>query len=418
MKSQTIRATELPSYVSMLSGEQFKHGISQAVADVQRSAGKERGVVVVAQTVPERRQICFSGTNVHERAINELNGLSMKNVGFLLEWAGQHEGEIGDLNPTNLPFGIGVPICTPVAPMIHGHVFLFSDEHVSDKTKSSLTDIAYQLAFVMFSRILRRESAEQSAIFRHSILGPVQGILSGARYATHLLSEHSHGEEIRKVRSDIEVEAEEIRLLRAKSRLLDSQLAPRATSLMIQLKELAPILESVVEKCGIVAKRRRIAIRLKVEDGLRPFLFDKEAVYLMVYEMVSNAIKYSMYSTAVKVIAQSRGRQTEVVVENFCPFSPKLDMRVFELGYRARAGYVQSPAGSGMGLSMVQQLVTAHGGVVRCEQREIIGGEKNLALQKVNEGPKELYLVRFYIRLPEEPIGREWEHEAAEVNKD
>ncbi len=107
-----------------------------------------------------------------------------------------------------------------------------------------------------------------------------------------------------------------------------------------------------------------------IDAELPPVLGDEQALKSMVRNLVSNAMKFTPAGGTVRVSAgriNQRGReqreQIELRVGDDGPGIDKADLaHIFEPFYRGRLARDAQVSGSGLGLSLVQEIVDAHGG--------------------------------------------------------
>jgi signal transduction histidine kinase len=123
------------------------------------------------------------------------------------------------------------------------------------------------------------------------------------------------------------------------------------------LKALKP---AAVERCDLT---------VSVEDGLPPLLGDERALQSVVRNLVSNAMKFSEergeIRLSARVVGGGREREIELSVEDAGPGIDAAELsQVFEPFFRGRAARTAQAEGSGLGLSLVKEIIDAHGGRV------------------------------------------------------
>jgi two-component system sensor histidine kinase ChvG len=103
--------------------------------------------------------------------------------------------------------------------------------------------------------------------------------------------------------------------------------------------------------------------------------------------LISNALSFSPPGGAVVVRAAREGRHVVVTVEDSGPGIPEgSEERIFERFYSERPESEKFGTHSGLGLSISRQIVAAHGGVIRAENRR--------------DAPGAIQGARFVVRLP------------------
>jgi signal transduction histidine kinase len=111
--------------------------------------------------------------------------------------------------------------------------------------------------------------------------------------------------------------------------------------------------------------------RHEAADG--SLLVDADAFTQVLINLVDNALKFSRKAVEQKVVFGSRVDGDEMVfsVRDFGPGVPREQMRkIFELFYRTERELTRETVGTGIGLSLVNELVTAMGGRVDVRNAE------------------------------------------------
>jgi two-component system sensor histidine kinase KdpD len=108
-------------------------------------------------------------------------------------------------------------------------------------------------------------------------------------------------------------------------------------------------------------------LQIQVTPGLPNVMADKRLTELALRQLIGNAIKYSWEGSPLGVIAEPRDGEVMLCVVNEGPAILKAEQKLlFEKFYRGRdvRGRV---AGTGMGLNITREIVTAHGGRIWVE---------------------------------------------------
>jgi two-component system phosphate regulon sensor histidine kinase PhoR len=100
-----------------------------------------------------------------------------------------------------------------------------------------------------------------------------------------------------------------------------------------------------------------------VQPGLPAVLADKEALSEALLDLLQNAHKYTGPRKKIAVTARRSGSTVLVAISDNGPgIRPADQKRIFDKFYRAKDPLDRSIEGSGLGLSMVKHIVTAHAG--------------------------------------------------------
>ncbi len=131
---------------------------------------------------------------------------------------------------------------------------------------------------------------------------------------------------------------------------------------------LAPFMEEVVHGFDLFLEHRQTRIQLSVDRDLVAFA-DQEALRQVLLNLLDNALKYGPPGQTVTVAAESAGAGgVRLWVQDEGPGIPAADRRrVFEAYRRSRRDVDAGITGSGIGLTVVRDLVRAHGGAVWTE---------------------------------------------------
>lgn len=117
------------------------------------------------------------------------------------------------------------------------------------------------------------------------------------------------------------------------------------------------------------AVAERLSPTVDVQEGLPPLRGDEKALQSVVRNLVSNAVKFSEESGEIRlsaaVVTRRGNREIELCVEDSGPGIDASELRhIFEPFFRGRTAQTEQIEGSGLGLSLVKEIVEAHGGRV------------------------------------------------------
>jgi two-component system, NtrC family, sensor histidine kinase GlrK len=132
---------------------------------------------------------------------------------------------------------------------------------------------------------------------------------------------------------------------------------------------LRPLVKQVLENQQLTLLSQRVRLDVRVEDVT--LLADRGKIRLILENLVSNAVKYSPKGGTIHLKAQTAGSQLVLDVADSGPGIPLEDRNhIFDAFYTGRAARSTQVKGTGIGLSVVLEFVSAHGGTV-----EIVDGE-------------------------------------------
>jgi signal transduction histidine kinase len=130
-------------------------------------------------------------------------------------------------------------------------------------------------------------------------------------------------------------------------------------------REVFPV-SGIVGNCLLriapVAERKNITVH-PGEIAAVSLTGDRELMEYAVYNLLTNAVKYSSAGTEVFVAAVTRGDRLYVSVRDQGMGLDEKELRsIFHKFYRTKRAEASGESGTGIGLSIVEQIVTHHGG--------------------------------------------------------
>ena len=136
----------------------------------------------------------------------------------------------------------------------------------------------------------------------------------------------------------------------------------------MEVVELAEYLDGVVQAFAPLAAARRVRFVTEAAPGLVARM-DPDAVRQVLLNLLDNAVKYGPQGQTVRVTAAPAGENRVVLaVEDEGPgIDPAERAAVWEPFRRGRGVVGGAAAGSGIGLSVVREIVAWHGGEARVE---------------------------------------------------
>ena len=131
--------------------------------------------------------------------------------------------------------------------------------------------------------------------------------------------------------------------------------------------DLAAVVRSAHEMTALTASALGLQVRLHLALDPAPLLGDRVRLLQVVWNLLSNAIKFTPPGGEIDVIVEREGDEARLVVrDSGAGISADFLPHVFELYRQGQAATRHAP-GLGIGLSIVAQIVKAHGGLVRVE---------------------------------------------------
>ena len=142
---------------------------------------------------------------------------------------------------------------------------------------------------------------------------------------------------------------------------------------------LRPVVKQVLENQQLTLLSQRVRLDVKVADVT--LVADRSKMRLILENLVSNAVKYSPKGGTIHLRAAPQGEQLVLDVADNGPGIPKEDREhVFEAFYTGRASRNTAVKGTGIGLSVVLEFVSAHGGNVQIVDGEFPGAHFRITM--------------------------------------
>jgi signal transduction histidine kinase len=113
---------------------------------------------------------------------------------------------------------------------------------------------------------------------------------------------------------------------------------------------------------------RRFNIHIPETDPSIRVRIDKNAMKLAIINLLDNAVKFSPEDSEISVTYDKRGNRLMLkIMDDGIGISRNEQARIFEKFYRGKSALNHSATGTGLGLTIVKQIVEAHGGEILVE---------------------------------------------------
>jgi len=207
----------------------------------------------------------------------------------------------------------------------------------------------------------------------HFVTHEMRTPLTAIQGSSELMSRYAMPEEKRKQIAEL-INSESKRLGRMIEMFLNVE---RLSAGQMELKQedFSPreLISICMERARPLADRKQIRMFMEAtpEDTIRG---DRELMEYAFYNLLTNAIKYSPPQTEVRVFGMRSGERVRIAVKDQGIGMDQKEVRqVFQKFYRTRRAEQSGEVGTGIGLSIVEQIVTQHGGAISVESRPGIG---------------------------------------------
>jgi signal transduction histidine kinase len=161
----------------------------------------------------------------------------------------------------------------------------------------------------------------------------------------------------------------------------------RMSAGQMELKQERFPLVDLVENCAMRARALANNKNIEIDVTTVPrddLVGDRELMEYAVYNLLTNAVKYSPPQTRVTVYGEDEksGRVRLSVHDQGIGMDKKEVGRIFEKFYRTKKAEQSGEMGTGIGLSIVKQIINEHGGSIHVESEPGKGSKFTLILKR------------------------------------
>ncbi|MFN0107463.1 MAG: CHASE2 domain-containing protein [Blastocatellia bacterium] len=180
------------------------------------------------------------------------------------------------------------------------------------------------------------------------------------------------------------INSEAVRLGETINRYLDlTRLESGAQPLRLSPINCRELIADCLRKLSVFAAERGVKLSSKVESDLPPLQADEQLLTQAVSNLLSNAIKYSPPETEALVIAEQIQNQIVIrVSDQGFGIPPEAQERIFEKFFRLERDALSTVVGTGLGLSLVKEIVEQHGGKISVESAPGVGSTFSIFLSR------------------------------------
>jgi PAS domain S-box-containing protein len=150
-----------------------------------------------------------------------------------------------------------------------------------------------------------------------------------------------------------------------------SQLGMGVLEIVPEEVELAQNLEHIISEFEPVFVQRGLLREVNIEENLPSVNANKKHVDHILRNLLNNAIKFSAEGGKITLSASKKGKFVEVTIKDTGIGIPKDKLpRVFDRFYQVDSSTIRVYGGTGLGLSVVREMIEAHGGEIGVRSKE------------------------------------------------
>ncbi len=200
------------------------------------------------------------------------------------------------------------------------------------------------------------------AVLSHELRSPLNPILGWAKLLrTRKFDEVATDRALETIERNAKLQTQLIEDLLDVSRILQGKL-----SLNMSCVNLAFTMEAAIETVRLAAEAKSIEIRTLLEPNIEQVLGDSGRLQQVVWNLVSNAVKFTPRGGRVEVRLERVGTYAQIrVSDTGRGIEPEFLPYVFDYFRQADSTTTRNFGGLGLGLAIVRNLVELHGGIVQ-----------------------------------------------------
>ena len=205
-----------------------------------------------------------------------------------------------------------------------------------------------------------RAKDEFLATVSHELRTPLNAILGWAHLLKHGGTAADLSQGLETIERNARMQAQMIDELLDISRIISGKVR-----LDVQRVDLPRVVEDVLETCRPAAAAKEITLTRVINPDASPVSGDPNRLQQIVWNLLTNAIKYTPKGGRVQVRVQKVESHVEVTVsDNGQGLDPEFLPQLFRRFSQADSSTTRSHGGLGLGLAIVRHLVELHGGTV------------------------------------------------------
>ena len=210
-----------------------------------------------------------------------------------------------------------------------------------------------------------RTKDEFLAMLSHELRSPMNAMLAWIRILKTAGTQDSDlvRRAVETIERNIEVQAQTVNDLLDMSRILSGKLQLEQGRV-----ELAAVVTGCIQSLRPSSEDKQIALRLNVKDEELDVLGDEARLQQVVANLLGNAIKFTEPGGFITVTVEREDASASVVIEDTGKgIAPDFLPHLFERFTQADTGSARTHGGLGLGLSIVKNIVSLHGGRVEAD---------------------------------------------------
>lgn len=138
--------------------------------------------------------------------------------------------------------------------------------------------------------------------------------------------------------------------------------------LKVECVDIIPFVKDIYQQFADLARRRNITYTFEYAEEKIDLWFDPVQMQKVVFNVLSNAFKYTPDGKSIKIYLRKQQRMIEIgVIDSGCGIPQKSLSKIFERFYQIDALSQKDILGSGIGLALAKGIVDAHKGDIKVD---------------------------------------------------
>ncbi|MDP2274347.1 MAG: ATP-binding protein [Archangium sp.] len=206
-----------------------------------------------------------------------------------------------------------------------------------------------------------RMKDEFLATLSHELRTPLNSIMGWSQILKRVRDPETVDKGIAVIERNAQLQKQLIEDLLDMSRIISGKVR-----LDVQLVDLAAVIEAALQSVQPAADAKNIRLQATLDRMTNPVKGDPSRLQQIVWNLVSNAIKFTPKGGRVQVVLERVNSHVEISVSDTGEgIKPEFLPHVFDRFRQADESTTRRHGGLGLGLSIVKQLTELHGGSVR-----------------------------------------------------
>ena len=135
-----------------------------------------------------------------------------------------------------------------------------------------------------------------------------------------------------------------------------------------ELTDMGQFLHEAIAVIQQQVSHQEFEINVIIATTLPTIAIDRNAIAQAITNLLDNAIKYSKLIKIVNVASFLKDGYLYIIIQDFGVGIDKKEMsKIFDRFYRANNEFIRSKRGSGLGLTLVKQIIQAHHGAIEID---------------------------------------------------